>query len=113
MVRVHALMHRGRTFAQKYRNLSFTEDGPRYRYMAWFPKADDLSELIHPAVPVTIWADDARRVWQIEQGDAPVVAYAEIREAMEDRRRFDWVLGAAVFGLGLLCLAMSRRDPLG
>ena len=113
MVRIGALMWRGRSFSQVYRNLSFTEDGPRYRYLSWFPKANDLDGMIHPALPTTIWTDERKRVWQIEQNDQPVVSYAEIREAFENYHRHDWALGAAVFGLGILCLAVLRRDPFG
>ena len=67
----------------------------RCKYLSWFPHADKMRALVRAGRPATIWTDKGANdwVWQIEQDDALVVRYADMRNAAASNKRFGWLLG--------------------
>src|SRR2546427_10662553 len=52
-----------------YPILVFNDSPNKYKYLDWFPKADDIPTMIRAADTITIWTDRGERnwIWQIER----------------------------------------------
>ncbi len=91
----------------------------RFEYVDWFPEYERLLVRLRSTVLSTVWVDrgEGDRIWQIEQNGTLLVEYDEVREAVADNERFDWVFGAVllavgiVFGIGILRGRRVRRMP--
>jgi len=86
-----------------YPVMTFNGSPTRYKYMEWFPRAHDIAALVRPGEPVTIWTDrdGDQWVWRIEQGGVQITTYEEIRAAVKEHRRFDWMVGSVLILIGV------------
>jgi len=88
----------------------------RYTYLDWFPRADELTDLVRPGDHITIWTDPEKRwVWQIEKNSGLVIRYEEVRDAVASNERFDLILGIGMLIVGALAsvafVRTLRKNP--
>jgi len=75
----------------------------RYKYLDWFPRSEEIPQLVQTGRPVTLWtdADAINYVWQIEQEGKIVIPYDDIRGAIVANNKYNWLFGVGGIVLGL------------
>ncbi len=102
---------RGTRRRTSYPVLRLGQHATPFAYLDWFPNSSELARGLQQGVPAKIWSDRGGNdwVWQIEQDGNIVVAYADVRAAIEHNNRFDVWFGIGAFGLSLAAAWMLRR----
>ena len=78
-------------------------DRERYKYLDWFPHADELPKTLRSGETISIWTDAKanRWVWQIERNGEQIVPYAAVHDAVAANKAWDPFFGIFMIVLGI------------
>lgn len=94
---------RTRYTSPQYPVLTVRGSSGRYKYLDWFPRAEEIPAMLNPGDRVTLWTDAGKLdwVWQIERDGQIIIPYQDVRDAVAANWLFYPILGVVVLSIGV------------